>query len=207
MIELVDNLIQLAVTVSGCISSAILFSRHRRQPFFLLACFYGTNALGCLYWALHVLLLRQTPQIFYVSDLGWVASFLFLLTLELTLPSDAERQSHTPLCCLVPTICVPQFLLYITHGDVLFNILMCGITMFIAWYSVRGLVYAIRQKNRTLRAFHITALCFVGLEYALWTFSCFWISDTLTNPYFWCDFLLSVTLLFFIPSVRKAVES
>ena len=55
--------------------------------------------------------------------------------------------------------------------------------------------------------FHGTVLAFIALEYALWTASCFWVSDTLTNPYFWFDFLLTLVLLLFLPAVRKAVEA
>ena len=32
-------------------------------------------ALGTLYWTLHLLLRQETPQVFYVSDLAWLASF------------------------------------------------------------------------------------------------------------------------------------
>ena len=32
-------------------------------------------ALGTLYWSLHLLLRQETPQVFYVSDLAWLASF------------------------------------------------------------------------------------------------------------------------------------
>ena len=48
-------------------------------------------ALGTLYWTLHLLLRQETPQVFYVSDLAWLASFVFLLALTLTLPTAEER--------------------------------------------------------------------------------------------------------------------
>ena len=35
----------------------------------------------------------------------------------------------------------------------------------------------------------------------------FWVSDTLTNPYFWFDFLLSLVLLLLLPALRKAVDA
>ena len=72
---------------------------------------------------------------------------------------------------------------------------------------VRGLVWAKKAENGRLRRFHGTVLAFIALEYALWTASCFWVSDTLTNPYFWFDFLLTLVLLLFLPAVRKAVEA
>ena len=108
---------------------------------------------------------------------------------------------------LVPVFCLPQFGLYVTRGDLLLNVLMCGLTMMLAWCAVRGLVWAKRTENGRLRRFHGTVLAFIALEYALWTASCFWVCDTLTNPYFWFDFLLTLVLLLFLPAVRKAVEA
>ena len=153
------------------------------------------------------LLRQETPQVFYVSDLAWLASYVFLLALTLTLLDAGERQSRTGLCWLAPVFCLPQFLLYVTRGDLLLNVLMCGLTMMLAWCAVRGLVWAKKTGNGRLRRFHGTVLAFTALEYALWTASCFWVSDTLTNPYFWFDFLLTLVLLLFLPAVRKAVTA
>ncbi|MBS5677921.1 MAG: histidine kinase [Oscillibacter sp.] len=192
---------------AGFCAALRAYLKSREQPWFLLTCFYGTFALGTLYWTLHLLLRQETPQVFYVSDLAWLASYVFLLALTLTLPDAGERQSRTGLCWLAPVFCLPQFGLYVTYGDLLFNVLMCGLTMLLAWCAVRGLVWAKKTENGRLRRFHGTVLAFIVLEYALWTASCFWVSDTLTNPYFWFDFLLTLVLLLFLPAVRKAVEA
>ena len=206
MLELWDYLVQLAVTAYGFCAALREYYRARRQPWFLLACFYGTFALGTLYWTLHLLLRQETPQIFYVADLAWIASFVFLLALALTLPPAEERRFRTGLCWLVPAVCLPQFVLYVTHGDVISNVLMCGLTMLLACCAVRGLVFAGRRGEGRLRRFYWTALAFAALEYALWTSSCFWISDTLSNPYFWFDLLLSLVLLLLRPALERAVE-
>lgn len=218
MIEFWDYLVQFLVCAAGCTGAAALLVKSRRQPYFLLACFFGTYGLGTLYWTLHVLLLDATPQIFYVSELGWIASYVFLLTMEMTLPSAEELRFRTKLSWLAPAIGVPQFILYITYGDVFFNVLMCSETIAAAGLSIRGLVFSRRSAVRgtvdnadgetataNLRAFHITVLCFTALEYALWTSSCFWVSDTLSNPYFWFDFMLSASILAMLPATRKAV--
>ena len=154
-----------------------------------------------------MLLRQETPQVFYVSDLAWLASFVFLLALTLTLPTAEERRFRTRLCRLVPVVCLPQFILYVTYGDVLSNVFMCGMTMLLAWCAVHGLVWAKRSGGARLRRFYGTVLAFAALEYALWTSSCFWVSDTLTNPYFWFDFLLSLVLLLLLPALRKAVDA
>ena len=64
MIEFWDYLVQFLVCAAGCAGAAVLLIKSRRQPYFLLACFFGTYGLGTLYWTLHVLLLDVTPRIF-----------------------------------------------------------------------------------------------------------------------------------------------
>ena len=87
MLELWDYLVQFLVTAYGFCAALREYYRARRRPWFLLTCFYATFALGTLYWTLHLLLRQETPQVFYVSDLAWLASFVFLLALTLTLPT------------------------------------------------------------------------------------------------------------------------
>ena len=73
--EVVSNLLQAAVTLLGFGLGGIRYLKSRTQAYFLLTCFYATFALGTLYWTLHLLLRQETPQVFYVSDLAWLASF------------------------------------------------------------------------------------------------------------------------------------
>ena len=75
MLELLDYLVQFLVTAYGFCAALREYYRARRRPWFLLTCFYATFALGTLYWTLHLLLRQETPQVFYVSDLAWLASF------------------------------------------------------------------------------------------------------------------------------------
>ena len=75
MLELLDYLVQFLVTAYGFCAALREYYRARRRPWFLLTCFYATFALGTLYWSLHLLLRQETPQVFYVSDLAWLASF------------------------------------------------------------------------------------------------------------------------------------
>ncbi len=207
MVELFDNAVQFLATLSAGVGAGLLYYKNRKQEYFLLACFFGTFSLGTLYWTLNVLLFSQTPQVFYVSELGWLASYMFLLTLEHTLSTPEERRFWHPAVLLVPAVCVPQLLLYMTRGDILFNLPICGMTMAAGWYSVRGLLYARRQsgKPRDRQFFHIAVLCAVALEFCLWTVSCFWAGDTLANPYFWVDFFLSASLFALLPATKKAV--
>ena len=209
MIELIDNLSQfVAVFIVGCLSS-ILYCRSRRQPYFLLSCFYFCFALGCLYWTLYYLLFVETPQIFYVSETGWMASYIFLCLLQYSLSDREERMFRCRTVWLAPLIGIPLLVFYCTYGDILSNICICGITIFILWSAIRGIAYrrhATDTTARNLRQFHILTAAFIITEYALWTASCFWISDTLSNPYFWFDFLMTALLCALLPVTRQAVD-
>lgn len=208
MIELFDNISQFLVTLFATIGAGLLFYKSRLQSCLLLTCFFATFMLGSLYWTLHFLLLNYTPQIFYVADLAWIASYIFLLTLLHTLSSPEERKFRHPVMWFVPIFCIPQVILYLRYGDILLNLFLCGLTMVIAWYSVRALIYGSKEgkKQGHMQSFHIRVLSIIILEYALWTVSCFWVSNTYTNPYFWIDFLLTASLFSLLPSMKKAVS-
>ena len=84
--ELVSNLGQFVITLLGFCLSGIHYLKSRKQAYFLLTCFYGCFTLGSLYWTLYLLLFSRTPQVFYVSEFGWVASVIFFLSCNMLFP-------------------------------------------------------------------------------------------------------------------------
>ncbi len=209
MVELIDNLTQSAATLAAFIAAGALYYRTRRQTFFLLACFLGCFMLGTFHWTLYILLFDSSPQVFYVSELAWIASYLFLLTLEYVLATEKEKRYRHPAMLLVPLFCIPQLILYLSRGEILGNLLMVGLTMVVAFFALRGFLFARRQSGqaRNMQYFHGAVLVIIFLEFGLWTSSCFWISDTMSNPYFWFDFMLSASLLALVPAMKKAVTA
>lgn len=206
--ELVSNLSQFIVTLLGFCLSGIWYLKSRAQAYFLLTCFYGCFALGSLYWTLYLLLFSETPQVFYVSEFGWVASVIFLYLLQYGLSTAEERGVACRKALLALLIGVPLCMFYCTFGDVLSNLLWCGMMILVSYRSIHGLVYAGTQtgNGRKLRYFHIGVLCYVASEYALWTSGCFWPDDSIFSPYCWCDLLLTGCLFGLLPATGKAVE-
>ena len=205
--ELVSNLSQFIVTLLGFCLSGICYLKSRAQAYFLLTCFYGCFALGSLYWTLYLLLFSETPQVFYVSEFGWVASVIFLYLLQYGLSTAEERSFACRKALLALLIGVPLCMFYCTFGDVLSNLLWCGMMIVISHHSIRGLAYAYTQTGtaRELRHFHIGVLCYTAVEYALWTSGCFWSGASISSPYYWFDFLLTLCLLALLPATGKAV--
>ena len=158
--ELFSNFFQIAVTLLGFCMSGIRYLKDRKQAYFLLTCFYGCFALGSLYWTLYLLLFSETPQVFYVSEFGWVASVVFLYLLQYTLSSDEERRFSTGKALIAPLIGVPLCVFYCTFGDVLSNLLwQLAYTEFyftdVPWpdFSKAELEKAIEQYNRRDRRY------------------------------------------------------
>ena len=207
--ELISNLLQFFAALFGFCLSGICYLRDRVQAYFLLACFYGCFGLGSLYWALYLLLFSETPQVFYVSEFGWVSSAVFLYILQYILSSEEERHFPCRKALLALLIGVPLCIFYCTYGDVLSNLLWCGMMMVISHHSIRGLAYARTQMGnaRAMQYFHIGVLRYAMMEYALWTTGCFFSSDSIFSPYCWCDFLLTGCLLGLLPAMRKAVKA
>ena len=207
--ELVSNLLQFIVTLLGFCLSGIWYLKSRAQAYFLLTCFYGCFALGSLYWTLYLLLFDTTPRVFYVSEFGWVASLIFLRILQATLAGADERGFRCRRAWLAPAFGVPLLAFYCIFGDILSNLIWCGMMIWLSFCSIRGLVCANGQTGaaRKMRYFHIGVLCFVVSEYLLWTVGCFWPDTSPASPTFWCDMLLTLAILGLLPATRRAVEA
>ena len=206
--EVVSNLLQAAVTLLGFFLGGIRYLKSRKQEYFLLTCFYGCFFLGSLYWTMYLLLFSKTPQVFYVSEFGWVASVIFLSMLQYTLSSEEERRFPCRKALSAVLIGVPLCIFYCTFGDILSNLLWCGMMIIVSCFSIRGLAYARRQRGtaNSMKYFHTWVLCYVTLEYALWTSGCFWPGDSIFSPYCWFDLLLAGCLLALLPVIGKAVQ-
>ena len=207
--ELIENLLQLLITFVGALLSGISYRKSRRQAYFLLLCFYGCFALGALYWTLYLLLFDTTPKVFYVSEFGWVASVIFLRILQATLAGADEHSFRCRRAWLAPAFGVPLLAFYCTFGDILSNLIWCGMMIWLSYCAIRGLAYAETRTGaaRNMRYFHVGVLCFAFAEYLLWTAGCFWPDTSPASPVFWCDMLLTLTILGLLPAVRKAVDA
>ena len=145
--ELIENLLQLLTTFVGALLSGISYRKSRRQAYFLL-------------------LFDTTPRVFYVSEFGWVASLIFLRILQATLAGADERGFRCRRAWLAPAFGVPLLAFYCIFGDILSNLIWCGMMIWLSFCAIRGLVYAKTQTGaaRNMRYFHIGVLCFAFAE-------------------------------------------
>ena len=186
---------------------ALRIGKAERRSIF--CCSASTAASRWARFTLYLLLFGATPRVFYVSEFGWVASMIFLRILQATLSGPDERAFRCRVVWLAPLVGVPLMVFYCTYGDILSNLIWCGMMIALSFCSIRGLAYARRQTGaaRDMRHFHTAVLCFAASEYLLWTAGCFWQNDSLASPAFWCDILLTLAILGLLPATRKAVRT
>jgi len=207
MVEIIDNAVQLAVLTGCCMYTAALYMRKQEQVWFLLTCFYGVFALGLAYWLLFIVFYAKSPKISPVSDLSWLAGVLFLLVLQNAMRLPEEERYRPFLPWVAPAFSVVMCLFFFRWGDYILNILWAVLMGACGYSALRGWLFACRQsgEKRDHRYFHIAVLAFILVEYCLWLASCYGEGNSLSDPYYWFDFLLTAVLFILLPALKKAV--
>lgn len=201
-LELVSNSLQFLVGVACAINSGSLAIRHFSQRYAILTFFYITFALGSLYWLVYLLINSYTPKIFYVSDLSWIASLLFMLMLCVTAGSPEEKQYRSTAAWVVTLILIVLSGIILRWGDYLMAILWLGLLILIAFFAVRGWSFAYKQSGlkKDKQLFYGAVLIFVFIDFGLLLASGFFPEISIDTPYIWFDFALSLSLASLLPA-------
>ena len=203
MIDRIENLFQIAVLlvcVSVALSRAI---RQHSRTWTLLAFYYGCWILGDLYWLLCLIFFGATPLVSVVSDLSWYAAFILLyLLLRMTAPPGSHREKRLlPWLGLAFTLGMAAF--FIQWGEYISNLVYAGLMGLLLFSSIRRLMDA--QDYPAQRSLCTAILIVCMLIYGLWVSSCFMKAEVITEPYYWFDFLLTLSFVLLLPATQKAV--
>ena len=79
--EISENTFQVIAMFAGMTIAGIVGFKYRSRRAIVLSCAYASFMLGTLFYTLHMNIIGDIPRIFYVSDISWMASYLFLLLL------------------------------------------------------------------------------------------------------------------------------
>ena len=190
MIERIENALQIGVLVVCAAIAVYRTVKHRGEAWMLLSFFYGSWLLGDIYWLACLVFYDGTPQISAVSDLSWYASYIFLAPPEK--PFGAKV-----LPWLGPVFTAGMGVFFMLRGEIAANLVYAGLMGFLLYAVIR------RLMERRSVYLSVLILVFCLLEYALWTASCFWNDEIVLHPYYWFDFLLTVSFPFFLPATER----
>ena len=206
MIESIENGIQLVTTAVCTALSVCRAVRSGKRTWLLLALASGVYFLGDLYWQLFLIFYGETPDYSFIPYLGWYAGYVFLLLLLLEVRGPRPAVPRSRLLWLFPVFTVGMGVFYLQWGDWIGNITAAILMGLLLWHAADSLSFwrSVQERGKRLLAWAVVLFC--AAEYAAWTSSCFWMGDTLKNPYFWFDTLLSICFLLFPWALRKAEE-
>lgn len=207
-IEIIENSFQLALLAVCLVLAGTYAMRRRNLDAGILAMFFGSYVLGDTYWLLYRIFRGYTPNLFYVSDLSWYAGFLFLyLVLQRLAPEEEKKTSHAALW-LLPAFTAGMAVYYMQWEDYFGNTLTAVLMGMLLFHAARGLVFMRKHPEAPRRRMlYVAVIVFCAFEYLTWTASCIFEGDTLANPYYWLDFMVTLCAVMFLPAFRKAVEA
>ena len=201
MFESFENTFQIVILLI-CAGIAIYRAVvNRSRSWMILAFFYESWLLGDIYWLACLIFHGHTPEISFISDLSWFASYIFLYLLlgESVSPDKISLKHALPWLSFVFTGAMAIF--YMQWGEVMNNLIYAVLMGLLIFSAISRLI------DGKLHQLCVTVLVFCFLEYVLWTVSCFDESPVMNNLYYLSDILLTLCLPFFLMTTGKAVKA
>ncbi len=160
---------------------------------------FGIGFLADLYWTVFTLVFGYTPPYFYVAELGWLAQELFLLLLIIEVYHAEGGRGIHPLSWIAPVIIAALTIWYIVAtGSFVTNALQGATLAGVAVVSLSAILYGRKEYgngDKTCRCLYVFSLVYVIAEHIIWSCSVLDSSVSISNPYYWFDPLLVVSLV------------
>ena len=185
--EIIDNGIQVGLFLLFALFSLIQGLHMQNRRFLILAGTYASFSMGTLYYLLYLVIRGKVPQVFYVSEMAWMASYLFLLALCLM----ETRRYRGKLDVLVLGLTIVEAAMVIgwkiLGPSYPFTVAFALVTACIFYYALLGY----RMEKRMLMLAMVLVIVWQLLLYIV---SVFTTGYTHFNLYFAVDFLLMATM-------------
>lgn len=192
--ELIDNCFQVAVLFLAALAATAAALRHKDRRFLILALFFICVSMGTLYWVLHIFILGDVPQVFYVSEFSWLAAYLFLLSFQMVRTDRIQ-----------PAVSLPALLSALLTAAVVLALRMFGPSLVVsaAFAGVMSAtvylaVWRLQRRDGGGRMDCWLLLC-MGLQIILFVVSGFTQDYTRFNLYFAVDLALTLSFAALLP--------
>lgn len=189
--EIIDNTFQVIVLAAMALLAFILAFRRSSRSCLILAFGYASFMMGTLYYLLHLIILGHGPQVFYVAECSWMASYFFFLSLEI-LYWEGLRPPFSPFALAAGVVFAGVVMRVQVFGP---SPLMSG--------ALAYLCFSALQKEKRLRPYEIALLFEMSLQILLFVVSEFIRDYTRFNLYYAVDILLTLTLVSFLPHILR----
>lgn len=189
--EIIDNTFQVIVLAAMALLAFLLAFRRSSRSCLILAFGYASFMMGTLYYLLHLIILGHGPQVFYVAECSWIASYFFFLSLEI-LYWEGLRPPFSPFALAAGVVIAGVVMRVQVFGP---SPLMSG--------ALAYLCFSALQKEKRLRPYEIALLFEMLLQILLFVASEFIRDYTRFSFYYAVDILLTLTLVSFLPHILR----
>ena len=189
--EIIDNTFQVIVLAAMALLAFFLAFRRSSRSCLILAFGYASFMMGTLYYLLHLIILGHGPQVFYVAECSWMASYFFFLSLEI-LYWEGLRPPFSPFALAAGVVIAGVVMRVQVFGP---SPLMSG--------ALAYLCFSALQKEKRLRPYEIALLFEMSLQILLFVASEFIRDYTRFSLYYAVDILLTLTLVSFLPRILQ----
>ena len=189
--EIIDNTFQVIVLAAMALIAFILAFRRSSRSCLILAFGYASFMMGTLYYLLHLIILGHGPQVFYVAECSWMASYFFFLSLEI-LYWEGLRPPFSPFALAAGVVTAGVVMRVQVFGP---SPLMSG--------ALAYLCFSALQREKRLRPYEIALLFEMSLQILLFVASGFIRDYTRFSLYYAVDILLTLTLVSFLPRILQ----
>ena len=155
--------------------------------------------LGTLFYVLHLAVLLDITKVFYVSEVSWMAAYLFFISVQLMREEGRKAESRTPLVIIPVLVCIVFYFLlcmdyrFIPTSRVVFLIVLIALLMAVNILALRG-IHRNRAAGRSVMPDVLFAALSV-LQISLYISSDYILDYTHFNLYFALDITLTLTMV------------
>lgn len=195
--EIIDNTFQVIVLAAMALLAFILAFRRSSRSCLILAFGYASFMMGTLYYLLHLIILGHGPQVFYVAECSWMASYFFFSRWRSSIGRACARRS--PLLRWRPVWSLPELSCGCRCLALAADVRCAGAHL---WHAGLSLFFG-PAKEKRLRPYEIALLFEMSLQILLFVASGFIRDYTRFSLYYAVDILLTLTLVSFLPRILQ----
>lgn len=203
--EIFDNVFQTLSLMGMMIVSGAAGLKYSSRKLVVLACAYGSIMLGTLFYMLHLTIIGDIPRIFYVSEISWMAGYLFFLFLVI-LRQERKNVNFQP----VPAMLALFTLAASVHSEVMGNSILMSLAFGVI---ASAIVYisSIRIRRAHLSGAHPAAFDRMMIAVVILQILVYFISEYVSdfstfNLYFAVDILFTLSLCSLFRMIRKEAQ-
>lgn len=191
--EIIDNVFQVTVLFIAVVADITYGILRKNRLYIILALAHGCFMMGTLYFVLYLTIRGVVPQIFYVAEISWIASYLFLHSYQIVRYREQKIYfSMIPLLCGIGIAAIALWS-RIFGPSLLSTGAFALAAGSIVYVSVFQILCGGQVRKKNIKTNVCLLLC-VALQLTLYISSSFFHDYTKFNLYFVVDIVLTISL-------------